>query len=334
MSQMMQAVPQTVAPPLDWYAPVASDLEEVERILSQTLKSRYAQVQPVVDHVRHYRGKRLRPVLLLLTARACGKVTPAHHVLGAVVEMIHTATLVHDDVLDGASVRRHVPTVNADWGVHNSVLLGDYLFTHAFHLASTLDDVRACRLIGKATNRVCEGELCQGLERGNLDLTEAAYFDVIDGKTAELLACACQLGALFSGASAEVVQALTRFGRNVGLAFQIADDLLDLVGDEQTTGKSLGTDLEQQKMTLPLIRALQHGPNGLAERVRQVLAAPGNHKREALRPCLAESDGIEYARRKAEELAGRARKELAYLPPSASRTILEAVTERVVHRSH
>jgi octaprenyl-diphosphate synthase len=334
MSQTMQAIPHTVAPPLDWYAPVASDLEEVERILSQTLKSRYAQVQPVVDHVRHYRGKRLRPVLLLLTARACGKVTPAHHVLGAVVEMIHTATLVHDDVLDGASVRRHVPTVNADWGVHNSVLLGDYLFTHAFHLASTLDDVRACRLIGKATNRVCEGELCQGLERGNLDLTELAYFDMIDGKTAELLACACQLGALFSGASAEIVQALTRFGRNVGLAFQIADDLLDLVGDEQTTGKSLGTDLEQQKMTLPLIRALQHGPNGLAERVRQVLLAPDNHKREALRPCLAESDGIDYARRKAEELAGRARKELTCLPPSACRVILEAVTERVVHRSH
>jgi octaprenyl-diphosphate synthase len=334
MNQTMQAIPQTVAPPLDWYAPVASDLEEVERILSQTLKSRYAQVQPVVDHVRHYRGKRLRPVLLLLTARACGKVTPAHHVLGAVVEMIHTATLVHDDVLDGASVRRHVPTVNAGWGVHNSILLGDYLFTHAFHLASTLDDVRACRLIGKATNRVCEGELCQGLERGNLDLTEAAYFDVIDGKTAELLACACQLGALFSGASAEVVQALTRFGRNVGLAFQIADDLLDLVGDEQTTGKSLGTDLEQQKMTLPLIRVLQQGPKGLAERVRQLLLAPDNHKREALRPYLAEGDGIDYARRKAEELAGRARKELVCLPPSACRAILEAVTERVVYRSH
>jgi octaprenyl-diphosphate synthase len=334
MNQSMLAVPPTMAPPLDLYGPVAADLEEVERILSQTLKSRYAQVQPVVDHVRHYRGKRLRPVLLLLTARACGKLTPAHHVLGAVVEMIHTATLVHDDVLDDASVRRHVPTVNAGWGIHNSVLLGDYLFTHAFHLASTLDDVRACRLIGKATNRVCEGELCQGLERGNLDLTETAYFDMIDGKTAELLACACQLGALFSGASTEVVQALTRFGRYVGLAFQIADDLLDLVGDEQTTGKSLGTDLEQQKMTLPLIRVLQAGPTGLAERVRQILAAPGDHKRESLRPVLAESDGLDYARRKAEELAGRARKELACVPPSMCRAILEAVTERVVHRSH
>ncbi len=333
MNQSMVAVPQTVAPPLDLYGPIAADLEEVERILSQTLKSRYSQVQPVVDHVRHYRGKRLRPVLLLLTARACGKVAPAHHVLGAVVEMIHSATLVHDDILDGAAVRRHTPTVNARWGVHNAVLLGDYLFTHAFHLASTLDDARACRLIGQATNRVCEGELCQGLERGNLDLTESAYFDMIDGKTAELLACACQLGALYSGASAETVAALTRFGRCVGLAFQIADDLLDLVGDEQATGKSLGTDLEQQKMTLPLIRLMLQGPKGLAERVRRILQAPGDHKREQLRPCLAESDGMDYARRKAEDFAAKARKELACLPASASRAILEAVTDRVVHRS-
>ena len=297
MNQSMLAAPQTMAPPLDLYGPIAADLEEVERILSQTLKSRYAQVQPVVDHVRHYRGKRLRPVLLLLTARACGKATPAHHVLGAVVEMIHTATLVHDDILDGAACGGTSPTVNARWGVHNAVLLGDYLFTHAFHLASTLDDARACRLIGQATNRVCEGELCQGLERGNLDLTEAAYFDMIDGKTAELLACACHLGALYSGASAEAVQALTRFGRYVGLAFQIADDLLDLVGDEQTTGKSLGTDLEQQKMTLPLIRLHAAGAAGVGgaraadppgagrPQARAAAAVPGGERRAGLRPA-------------------------------------------------
>src|SRR5579872_3578963 len=144
-------------PALDLYGPIASDLEEVERILARSLRNRYAPVAAVIDHVRHYRGKRLRPVLLLLAARASGRVTPAHHVLGAVVEMIHTATLVHDDVLDGATVRRHVATVNARWDNQTSVLLGDYLFTHAFHLASTLDDVRACRIIGQATNRVCEG---------------------------------------------------------------------------------------------------------------------------------------------------------------------------------
>src|SRR5436309_12027933 len=239
-------------PALDLYGPIAPDLQEVERILALALRNRHPRVAQVVDHVRHYRGKRLRPVLLLLTARACGRVTPAHHVLGAVVEMIHTATLVHDDVLDGAAVRRRVGTVNALWGTQTSVLLGDYLFTHAFHLASTVD-VTACRLIGEATDRVCEGELCQVLQRGNLELSEEEYFDVIDGKTAELTACCCVLGAHYAGASAEVVEALGRYGRYVGQAFQIADDLLDLVGEEDAAGKSLGTDLEQGKLTLPLI---------------------------------------------------------------------------------
>jgi octaprenyl-diphosphate synthase len=328
------AVPPAAAPPLDLAGPIAADLEEVERILARTLKSRYPQVAPVVDHVRHYRGKRLRPVLLLLTARACGRLTPAHHVLGAVVEMIHTATLVHDDILDGAEVRRHVPTVNARWDNQTGVLLGDYLFTHAFHLASSLDDVLACRLIGQATNRVCEGEMCQGLQRGDLSLTEEAYFEVIDGKTAELIACCCQLGAVYSGAAPAVVDALTRYGRGVGLAFQIADDLLDLVGEEGAAGKSLGTDLAQQKLTLPLIHLLEQGTPGAAARARQLLSHPGPQQRAALRPLLDEAGSVGYARRKAEEFAARARRELACLPPSPCRSLLEAVTERVVHRSH
>jgi octaprenyl-diphosphate synthase len=327
------AEPHAAAPAPDLYGPIAADLEEVERVLARELRGGRPGVAEVVDHVRHYRGKRLRPVLLLLAARACGRVVPAHHVLGAVVEMIHTATLVHDDVLDGARLRRRVATVNAVWGVQTSVLLGDFLFTRAFHLASTLGDARACQLIGAATDRVCEGELCQVLQRGNLGLTEAEYFDVIDGKTAALTACCCHLGALYSGAPAAVVGCLERFGRRVGLAFQIADDLLDLVGEEETAGKSLGTDLEQQKLTLPLIRLLASGPEGLAARVRQVLAEPGNHKREALRPLLAEGDSLDYARQRAEELAREARDELSCLPPSPCRAVLEAVTDRVVHRS-
>jgi octaprenyl-diphosphate synthase len=327
-------MPSVAVPTLDLYSPVASDLEEVERILARTLRTRHAGSAEVVDHVKHYRGKRLRPVILLLTARACGRITPAHHVLGAVVEMIHTATLVHDDVLDGATVRRHVRTVNARWGVQTSVLLGDFLFTHAFHLASTLDDVRACRMIGAATNRVCEGEMCQGLECGNLALTEDAYLDLIDGKTAELIACCSHLGALYSGAPAELVAGMSRFGRYVGLAFQIADDLLDLVGEEQTTGKSLGTDVQQQKLTLPIIHVLANGPDALANRVRQILRSPGDDRRGALRPLLAESGGFEYARRRAEEFAAKARKELNALPASPARSILEAVTDRVVHRNH
>jgi octaprenyl-diphosphate synthase len=315
------------------YRPILGDLEAVEMVLRQTLESARPGVARLVSHLGHYRGKRLRPALLLLTARACGRTTPAHHVLGAVVEMIHTATLVHDDVLDNATVRRHVPTVNAHWGNQASILLGDYLFTHAFHLSSTLDDVRACRIIGAATNRVCEGELHQVCERGNLELTEEEYFDIIDAKTAELTSCCCRLGALFGGMSPDVVESLARFGRWLGIAFQIADDLLDLVGEERATGKSLGTDLEQQKLTLPLIRLLSQASPEAASKVSHLLRSQGNHKRDALRPYLRDSGAIEYAQEQAETCAARARNELECLPPSDCRTILEMVTEHAVHRS-
>src|SRR5262249_21527118 len=158
---------------------------------------------------------------------------------------------------DHATVRRHAATVNAAWGNQASVLLGDYLFTHAFHLTATLGDARPCELIGEATNRVCEGEVSQICQRGNLALTEAEYLDIIDGKTAELTSCCCRLGALYAGAAADVVEGLARYGRWLGMAFQIADDLLDLVGEERHAGKTLGTDLEQQKLTLPVIFLLQ-----------------------------------------------------------------------------
>jgi octaprenyl-diphosphate synthase len=332
MSQLLISPAGSAPTGLDAYSLIRPDLAEVEGILVRTLKSRYERIATLVDHVRHYRGKRLRPALLLLAARACDRIVPAHHILGAVVEMIHTATLVHDDVLDGATVRRHIATVNADWGVPASILLGDYLFTHAFHLAATTGSADACRLIGDATNRTCEGELCQGLQRGNLELTEAEYLDVIDGKTADLISCCCRLGALFSGAAAETVERLARYGRWLGLAFQVADDLLDLVGEERATGKSLGTDLEQQKMTLPLIRLLGSAPSPAAGRLRQLLAAPGNHKRDLLRPFLDDSDALDYATRRAHEFAGRARGELADLPPSPCRAVLEALTDQVVRR--
>src|SRR5438874_12437875 len=277
-----------------FYTPIARDLDEVERILASSMAGRRPCVSPLVAHVRNYRGKRLRPALLLLTAHACGRVTPAHHTLAAVVEMIHTATLVHDDVLDSALMRRHLPTVNAGWGNQTSILLGDFLFTHAFHLASSVD-AQACRLIGAATNRVCEGELQQCTERGNLELNEEDYLDMIDGKTAELTSCCCRLAALYSGMPGNVVERLALYGRALGVAFQIADDLLDLVGEERATGKSLGTDVAQQKLTLPLIRLLGKSP--AASRVRELLGTPGNHKRDLLAPYLSQSDAVDYARR-------------------------------------
>lgn len=316
----------------DVFFPIAADLEQVERVLREHLESAKPGVARLLAHLAPYRGKRLRPALLLLTARACGTVARTHHVLAAVVEMIHTATLVHDDVLDGASLRRHAATINAAWGNQASILLGDYLFTHAFHLTSTLGDPRACEWIGEATNRVCEGELHQVCQRGNLDLTEEAYFDIIDGKTAELTACCCRLGAFYAGVEDDTVEALAEYGRALGLAFQIADDVLDLVGEERSAGKSLGTDVEQQKLTLPLIYLLQHGPADMKARLRDVLENPGARQRQQLRPLLEDAGAIDHARRRAEAFAAQAAAQLACLPPSPCKSILEALTDRVVHR--
>ncbi len=326
--------PAEPRPTASLFALISRDLDEVERLLQQNLNNARPGVDSLLSHLAHYKGKRLRPALLLLVAQACGKIVPAHHLLAAVVEMIHTATLVHDDVLDHATVRRHVPTVNALWGNQASILLGDFLFTHAFHLSSTLGDVRACRIIGEATNRLCEGELQQICRRGQLDLCEDEYLDIVDAKTAELTACACKLGALYAGRSEEVIKRLTNYGRALGVAFQIADDLLDLIGEETLAGKSLGSDLEQQKLTLPLIHLLHHAPAEQRLRVRGILEAAGNHKREALLPELRASGALEYARQRAQAFAAEAVAELACLPPTEGRRVLELLAERVVHRDH
>jgi octaprenyl-diphosphate synthase len=313
------------------FAPIASDLAAVERIFAETLASDRPQIARMLRHLEQYRGKRLRPMLLLLTAHACGRVTDAHHTLGAVVEMVHTATLVHDDVLDEASLRRHVPTVNAGWGNKASILLGDYLFTHAFHLSSSVGDARACELIGEATNRVCAGELQQTLERGNLHLTETEYFDIIDGKTAALTACCCRLGALYADAEAHVVERLANYGRLLGLAFQVADDMLDLLGQETTVGKTLGTDLEQLKLTLPLIHLFDCVPADEASRLKQQLRT-GAAQRSAVVTALERTNAVGYARRRAEAFAVEAADELDCLPPSECRDLLRTLTHWAVRR--
>jgi octaprenyl-diphosphate synthase len=312
--------------------PILGDLAEAERIFTAELHSPRLHVRSLIEHLGHYRGKRLRPMLLLLTAQACGRIKREHHILAAVVEMIHTATLVHDDVLDKAEVRRHVPTVNAKWGNHCSVLLGDLLFTHAFHLASTTGSTVACRIIGETTNRVCEGELHQINEQGNLDLTEDDYFDIIDGKTAELTACCCKLAAIFSEVDQETVEQLTQYGRDLGISFQIADDVLDLVGVEEETGKSLGTDFEQQKLTLPMIRLLNYGSPQLVRQARQCLRYPNPENRYRLAQLLNDCDALSYTFDQAESYAARARATLSILPSSDARTVLEKLTHHVVHR--
>lgn len=323
MTAVLNAKPGA-KPSVAMFAPVLADLDAADQIFSKTLEQYRTPFASLIEHLKHYRGKRLRPALVMLVAKACGSVSHAHHVLAAAVEMIHTATLVHDDVLDEAEIRRHVRTVNAAWGNKISILLGDMLFTHAFHLTSQVDR-RACELIGDATNRVCAGELRQVSERGNLHLAEADYFAIVDGKTAALTEVCGRLGAIHSGATEYVADKLANFGRCLGIAFQIADDVLDLMGQESKTGKTLGTDIEQQKLTLPLIHCLSRLPE--AEKLRAIISAGGPAAMAAIRESLAKTGSIEYARTVADEYAKRARLELECLPPGECRSILEKLTE-------
>ena len=311
---------------------IRHDLAKVEELLRAQLRSSDPFVDQLVKHGFRLGGKRLRPALLLLAAMAVGGVGSAHVTLAVVMEMIHTATLVHDDVLDEATLRRHLETVNSRWGNKPSVLLGDFLFSQAFFLSATLDDAAACRRIGRATNIVCEGEMRQINSRGRLDLGEAEYLEIIDAKTAELCACCCELGSRFAGASDEAQRALIAYGRNLGIAFQIVDDLLDLEGDEARTGKSLGTDLEQLKPTLPIIRMLAQLDAEERSAVVELLGSSQGRRREALIPWLHRTDGLSYARDTAERYASRAQAALDTLPAGPPRNTLHALAEAVVRR--
>jgi octaprenyl-diphosphate synthase len=311
---------------------VGSDLEIAERKFAEELQSWHPYVTDVVAHVTRFRGKRLRPILVLLSAQACGGIRDEHHVLSAVVEMIHAATLVHDDVLDEADTRRHVATVNSRWNNETSVLCGDYLFTHAFHLAASLD-AHACRLIGRATNLVCEGELCQVHERANSSLSQEQYYRIINGKTAELCALCSYAGAHYAGATEEVSDAFREYGRLLGMAFQIADDVLDLVGDESNTGKSIGTDYEKQKLTLPLIHLLQTAPESTVAKARELIENPSPDNRAALIDMVRNSDAIDYAIATAREFADQAIEQLNVVPDSSARQILAEMAEFACQRS-
>jgi octaprenyl-diphosphate synthase len=314
------------------YAIVHDELAQVDDLLRKELTSKYPFVDKLGQHGFRLGGKRLRPALVLLSGKLCGGLTEDHFKLAAAVEMVHTATLVHDDVLDEASIRRHLDTVNARWDNEASILLGDYLFARSLCLASSVDNPYAVRSLIDASRRVCEGELRQVGARGNYDLSENEYLEIIDGKTAALCACCCEIGAYYAGASEEQTAAMTRFGSKLGVAFQIVDDVLDVLGDEKTTGKSLGTDLVKQKPTLPLIRLLsQSSPEQRTETI-ELLASTTEDPRQALLPRLKDSDAIEYAKRKATQFVEEASAELATWPNAPSKDSLVGIARFVIER--
>ena len=315
------------------YEPIRDALADVEARLRQELQSDHSAVDELVRHGFRIGGKRLRPALVLLSGQAVGQLQEAHTVLAAVVEMIHTATLVHDDVLDDAMLRRHVDTVNARWNNETSVLLGDFLFTHAFYLASTLESTYACQMIGRATNIVCEGEMRQTTHSGDLTLTEHSYLSIIEAKTAELCACCCHLGAHYAGADPALANALSEYGRNIGIAFQIIDDLLDVAGDELQVGKSLGTDIAKRKMTLPLIYLRDHLPVPQRDRLLQLMHQPQQALSAEMEDWLRDYDALAYSERMAHDYARRSMEALEALPSSDAKNALLDLTNFVLARS-
>ncbi|MFQ5415069.1 MAG: polyprenyl synthetase family protein [Phycisphaerae bacterium] len=316
------------------YAPIRSDLAVAARVFDEEVFSELSFVNGLCETVRSYRGKMLRPALLLLCGRATGCVTAAHHTLAAVVEMVHMATLAHDDVLDDASTRRRNVTVNALAGNTSAVLLGDYLISHAFHLCSSLDSQYASRLIGATTNTVCEGELLQNHSRGRFDLSESAYFDIIGRKTAALTATCCALGGRYADGDADVVDALASYGRSVGIAFQIVDDVLDVVGDGGEVGKTLGRDMDLGKLTLPTIHCLRAGDDAVKTRLLQALSDPAVRRNGALRAWLTETGSLSYARCTAERYVADAVARLDVLAPSDAKASLTAMAEFIVLRRY
>lgn len=335
-----------ILPVHEGVAPAVRDaLSRVVVRFERQLDSRLAPVNELCRYVERYRGKMLRPMLVLVSGLASGEreITDDHITIGAVIEMIHVATLVHDDVLDEAAVRRGSATVNHLHGNEVSVILGDYLIAKSFHLCSQLDSQRVALRVGEVTAQVCEGELLQLAHRGDFDLDEATYFDIIRGKTACLIGLACEMGARLSGADDDTVRRLGEFGTRVGLAFQITDDLLDLVGDEQTVGKSLGKDLEKGKLTLPMIHHLASlDAAGARERavITESLSRSGTtlggdgETRRVLIDRLHKSGSVAYARARAAELIAEARGMLvgSTLPDSPARAYLLDAADAVLTR--
>ncbi|NLX98100.1 MAG: polyprenyl synthetase family protein [Rhodopirellula sp.] len=331
MSERLDIREQTPGDLRKSYGLIRDELARTDRLILDELRSDYPFVDRLAKYGFRLGGKRLRPALVLLCAKACGRLTEEHFALAAAVEMIHTATLIHDDVLDEATIRRHLATVNTQWSNEASVLLGDYLFARAVSLASSLETTFACRAIGEAARVMCEGELRQIDSRGNYDLTEEEYIEIVADKTAALCACCCRLGAHYAGADTEVREILGNYGRNLGIAFQIKDDLLDILGDEATTGKSLGTDLVKQKPTLPLIRLLNRAGDDRDE-ILSLLSESDNHGREALRPWFDQGDAVVYSQERAEWHIRQAKESLQSLPGSPARKALAMLADFVVAR--
>jgi len=333
----MNATPATrleprPAPDLPFYDPVLEEFAALNAFIPGRLSSDVDLVEKIGAHIVESGGKRLRPLVVLLAATACGARNDDRMKLAAIIEFLHTATLLHDDVVDHSALRRGQRTANDLWGNAPSVLVGDFLYSRAFQMMVELGDIEIMRVLSNATNVIAEGEVMQLAAVGRLDMDEARYMEVIRCKTAMLFEAAAHTAAVLAGADAAQVDALEAYGRELGLAFQLVDDALDYAGTTDRLGKNVGDDLAEGKMTLPLIHTLAHGTAEQAALVRAAVEARDGNRFAEVREAVQAAGAIEATQQRAHECAAHARTMTECLPAGPHREALAALTEFAVAR--
>ena len=311
-----------------------SEAKAVDQLIIDELRSDVILINEIGRYIVGNGGKRLRPMLLLLAAKALGNVSQNHLILAAVVEFIHTATLLHDDVVDESDLRRGKESANAVWGNAASVLVGDYLYSSAFEMMVRTDNMRVMGLLSKTTTAIAEGEVLQLLNCNNPETTEAKYLEVIARKTAILFSAATQLAAIISGSTVEIETALAQYGQHLGIAFQLIDDALDYKASAEELGKNLGDDLAEGKPTLPLIYAIQ---NGTPDEAAIIISAIKTGNREVFNDVYAvvkRTNAITYTEQRADEEAQKAIDSLNVLPESEYKNALILLAKFAVQRNY
>ena len=316
------------------YSLIGPDMKAVDAVIRDRLYSDVVLVRQVAEYIISSGGKRMRPALVLLAAGALNYQGKHHHELAAVVEFIHTATLLHDDVVDESSLRRGRDTANAMFGNAASVLVGDFLYSRAFQMMVQVEDMRVMRVLSDATNIIAEGEVLQLMNCHDADVDEERYLQVIHYKTAKLFEAAAQLGAIVGGATPEQEQGLAAYGMHLGTAFQLVDDVLDYSGAEAETGKHLGDDLAEGKPTLPLIYVMRHGSTEQAACVRQAIEQGGRDEFPAVLAAIKATGALDYTRKQAGREAELACAAIQSLPPSNYKKALLELSSFAVQRNH
>ena len=312
---------------------IADDLNATDQLIIDRLASDVVLINQVGHYIVGSGGKRLRPVIVLLAARALGYQGTDHVDMAAIVEFIHTATLLHDDVVDGSEQRRSRDTANAVWGNAASVLVGDFLYSRSFEMMVSVDNMRVMEVLSTATNRIAEGEVLQLLNCNDPDTDEARYREVILRKTATLFEAGARLGGVISEATAAEEQALADYGRHLGMAFQMIDDALDYGSSGEDIGKNIGDDLAEGKPTLPLIRAMQVSDETTSSMLREVIEHGGADRVDEVRSAIESTDAMAYTARLAKEEAVLAKQSLEILPATAYRNALATVADFSVDRT-